>query len=294
MPLTKRALAEFVGTFWLVFGGCGSAVLAAGFPTLGIKFAGVALAFGLTVLTMAFAIGHVSGCHLNPAVSFGLVVGKRLSEAPGRYDDAALEAIRLIMAENGGGEIASVKMGTTVATNALLERKGARVALVVTEGFADLLEIGVQARPDIFARHIVKPDLLYGMVVEVRERVSVIPFLKREEIVAVYTRHDIFVFPSLVEGMPLTLLEAMATGMPVVTSNTSGMADVVEDEENGLLVPAADAAKLARGIERLSEAADLRKQLGLAGQETMRRYTWARVAEKMEAVFALAVANGGI
>lgn len=92
----RKLFAEFLGTFWLVLGGCGSAVLAAGYPELGIGFTGVALAFGLTVLTMAFAIGHISGCHLNPAVTIGLFTA-------GKFDKK--EVIPYILAQVVGGFI---------------------------------------------------------------------------------------------------------------------------------------------------------------------------------------------
>ncbi|WP_338501039.1 hydantoinase B/oxoprolinase family protein [Sphingomonas kaistensis] len=98
-------------------------------------------------------------------------VVKLLSERPDLYKDAALEAIRQVLAEEGG-RLAAVRMGTTVATNALLERKGERTALVTTRGFADVLRIGTQARPEIFARHIVLPSMLYAAVAEVPERVA--------------------------------------------------------------------------------------------------------------------------
>ena len=99
-------------------------------------------------------------------------IEKLLSENPEQYEDAALEAIRRVVADEGG-EVAEVRMGTTVATNALLERKGDRVALAITRGFGDALRIGYQARPDIFARHIVLPSMLYERVIEIDERVGV-------------------------------------------------------------------------------------------------------------------------
>ena len=101
-----------------------------------------------------------------------LRVEKLLSENSGQYEDAALEAIRRVIDEEGG-TVAEVRMGTTVATNALLERKGDRVALATTRGFGDALRIGYQARADIFARHIVLPSMLYERVVEIDERVGV-------------------------------------------------------------------------------------------------------------------------
>src|SRR6516164_2908740 len=124
MPLSKRALAEFFGTFWLVFGGCGAAVLAAGFQSttpgviFNIGFLGVAFAFGLTVLTMAFAIGHISGCHLNPAVSVGLVVGKRFP---------ASELLQYVVAQ---------VVGAIAAAGALLVIASGKSGFDLSAGFA--------------------------------------------------------------------------------------------------------------------------------------------------------------
>lgn len=108
MPLSRRVAAEIVGTFWLVLGGCGSAVLAARFPEVGIGLVGVAFAFGLTVLTMAYAIGHISGCHLNPAVTVGLWAGRRI---PGR-DVLPYIVAQVIGGLLGGGVLYLIASGS--------------------------------------------------------------------------------------------------------------------------------------------------------------------------------------
>ena len=124
MSLARRVVAEFIGTFWLVLGGCGSAVLAAAFPDVGIGLLGVSFAFGLTVLTMAYAIGHISGCHLNPAVSVGLVVGGRFKAA---------DLLPYIVAQVVGAVVAAVVLYLIASGRAGFDLSGG----LASNGYAD-------------------------------------------------------------------------------------------------------------------------------------------------------------
>jgi aquaporin Z len=128
MSLSKKLTAEFLGTFWLVLGGCGSAVLAAAFPSVGIGLHGVSLAFGLTVLTMAFGIGHISGCHLNPAVSIGLWAGKRFS---------ASELIPYIIAQVVGGIAGAGTLYIIASGKAGFAIDATKAGAFATNGFGD-------------------------------------------------------------------------------------------------------------------------------------------------------------
>jgi glycosyltransferase involved in cell wall biosynthesis len=115
--------------------------------------------------------------------------------------------------------------------------------------------------------------------------IAITPFVPSERMPELFAAHDVFLFPSLMEGLPTVLLEAMASGMPVITTETCGMQDVVEDEFNGLLIPPADADAIEGAVLRLSTSAELRQSLGQAAQQTMTRYTWGRSALKMEKLF---------
>ena len=130
MSIATRCIAELIGTFWLVFGGCGSAVLAANFPdaenALGIGFVGVSLAFGLTVMTMAYAIGHISGCHLNPAVSVGLMMGKRFPSS---------ELAPYIGAQVGGGILGAIVLYLIASNSDKFKPLADTAGVFATNGF---------------------------------------------------------------------------------------------------------------------------------------------------------------
>ena len=115
--------------------------------------------------------------------------------------------------------------------------------------------------------------------------VIVQPVVPSERMQELYATHDVFLFPSLIEGLPTVLLEAMASGMPVITTETCGMQDIVEDGHNGLLIPAANAGTIESAVLRLADSASLRQQLGQMARETLKRYTWERSAEKLEELF---------
>ena len=120
---------------------------------------------------------------------------------------------------------------------------------------------------------------------ELAGTILVRPVVPSDQMPELYLEHDVFIFPSLMEGLPTVIMEAMASGMPVITSETCGMPDVVENEFNGLLVPPADAVALENAILRLYSSADLRRKLGQQAQESMRRHTWERAGLRLEALF---------
>lgn len=117
-----------------------------------------------------------------------------------------------------------------------------------------------------------------GPCIEVR------PTIPAESMPNLYLEHDVFLFPSLLEGLPTVVLEAMATGMPVITTETCGMPDVVENEYNGLLIPPADSTAIESAVMRLAGSRDLRERLGTAARETMKRHTWERAGRQLEAL----------
>ena len=128
---------------------------------------------------------------------------------------------------------------------------------------------------------------------DLASRIIVRPVVAAEHMQELYAEHDVFLFPSLMEGLPSVLLEAMATGMPVITTETCGMPDVVESDYNGLLVPPANARAIKEGILRLAASVELREKLGVAARETMKRYTWERAAWQLEALYLHVLALEG-
>jgi glycosyltransferase involved in cell wall biosynthesis len=171
-----------------------------------------------------------------------------------------------------------------------LDRKG---VFYLVESFAQLAPSLPQLSLTVAGCLLSEEQIRMQFPEALRPRVHVLPFLNRAAMPNLYASHDIFILPSLVEGMPLTLLEAMASAMPVVTTNTCGMADVVESDFNGLLVAPADAPAIEAAVLRLASDPALRQRLGQAAQHSMKRYTWERSAEMLESLLRQAIAREG-
>jgi glycosyltransferase involved in cell wall biosynthesis len=167
-----------------------------------------------------------------------------------------------------------------------LDRKG---IYYLVDCFAELARLVPELQLTVAGCISSEDQIKKDFPADLRERVGVLPFVPRDAMPEIYAQHDIFVSPSLMEGMSLTLLEAMASAMPVVTTDTCGMADIVEHEFNGLLVAPADSVALSSAVLRLCKDPYLRQALGSAAQETARRYTWQAVVGQLEHVLALAV-----
>jgi len=167
-----------------------------------------------------------------------------------------------------------------------LDRKG---VFYLVESFAQLAPRRPRLSLTVAGCGLPEEEVRAHFPADLRSRVKVLPSVNRAAMPDLYATHDIFVFPSLVEGMPLTLLEAMASAMPLVTTNACGMADIVENGVNGILVPPADSAQVTAAVESLCNSTELRKSLGSAAQETARHLTWAAVTQQLEHVLRAAV-----
>jgi len=155
----------------------------------------------------------------------------------------------------------------------------------LAEAFEEILRVIPEAQLTIAGCIVPEKDVRRCFAPGAQAALEVRPFVARAEISNLYAEHEIFILPSLMEGMPLVLLEAMASGMPVVTSESSGMTDLVEDSHDGLFVIPGDSESLAAAIVRLCRDPELRLRLGSAAQEKMKRYSWNQAARRTEAVF---------
>ena len=155
----------------------------------------------------------------------------------------------------------------------------------LAEAFEKVLRVIPEARLTVAGCQESEEKVRQRFAPAAQAALEVWPFIKRAEMSSLYAEHEIFVLPSLMEGMPLVLLEAMASGMPVVTTESSGMTDLVEDSHDGLFVIPGDAESLSTAIVRLCRDPELRLRLGSAAQEKMKRYTWKEAARRTETVF---------